>query len=189
MLEIHKIIKFKSISSTQEKLKEYIQRQRYLNKNIVLVAEKQTAGKGQRDNKWSSEKGGLYFSFSYSVNENQNNLKKFKELSIFTADTVSEILKKKYGIKTKIKPPNDVYAKYEENYFKISGILIETVPVNDKRYIITGIGINFNNKIPDELKNKAINLKTITGKNYKPESFLKEFFKAYFSKLKKIEFT
>ncbi len=167
------IVKLDEIDSTQSLAKDIIKSggaEKY--KGIAISAERQFAGRGQKDNVWSSEKGGLYLSVIRKTDERK--LSEIQSLSLRTAQRVSELLKKKYKIITKIKEPNDIYAYDGKKYRKISGILIETIPYNNKRYIIIGIGVNFTNPIPNELKTKAVNLFEITSKRYTPKSFEKQ---------------
>lgn len=179
---ISHIINFRKIDSTQNFARKLIENKLSNNGNILIIAKKQTDGRGQNSNKWSSNEGGLYFSFITTISEGK--LKEMQDLSIITAKTILEVIFEKYRVKCYLKPPNDVYAK--ENLKKISGILIETIPYDQKRYIITGIGINFNNKIPKELKEKATSIYEITKKIYNPNSFLKPFFEKYFTYTKEI---
>jgi Biotin-(acetyl-CoA carboxylase) ligase len=73
-------------------------------------------------------------------------------------------------VEARIKWPNDIYI----NGKKLAGILTESVfDENIPKAIITGIGINVNNNIPQELSNKAISLYQITGQIYDPKIILK----------------
>ncbi|MGC8729663.1 MAG: biotin--[acetyl-CoA-carboxylase] ligase [Elusimicrobiales bacterium] len=169
-------ISAKELDSTQNLAKELIEKgfgERF--KSFVITAENQTNGRGQRDNKWSSEKGGLYFSYVYYIDEAE--IHKIKNLSIEIAQTIKEALEEtygKYGIKLFIKPPNDIYAKTSNGDRKICGILIETTPRKGKRFIIIGAGVNFTNKIPKELREKASSLYLLTGKRFNKKIFLKK---------------
>lgn len=176
--KISKIIQLKEAGSTQDLARRLIENNKAKPKeNVLIIAKKQTCGRGQKDNKWSSELGGLYFSFITSIDEKK--LKQIQKLSIITAQVILEVMLEKYKVKCYIKLPNDIYTF--KNYKKLSGILIETIPNKKKRYIITGIGINFNNKIPKELREKATSIYKITKKKYNPNSFLRPFFEKYFN--------
>ncbi len=169
-------INLKSIDSTQDFAHHLIENGFMKDKtDIIIIAQKQIYGRGQKDNKWSSNYGGLYFSYINHISE--KNLNKVEKLSINVAEIIKDIIDKNYGVETIIKPPNDIYAKTKEGYKKISGILIETKIKNDKRYVVVGVGVNFSNKIPPELKDKAANLYEITGKRYKKNKFLIDFVK------------
>ena len=72
---------------------------------------------------------------------------------------------------------------------KISGILQEVVLINNKKFLITGIGINII-KNPNMKNYPAINLQEITKKSIsklKVENELKKIFEKNLSKLCKIK--
>lgn len=166
-------INLNEINSTQELSRQIIAKSFYNTYDVIIItAKKQFEGRGQKNNKWSSEKGGLYLTISLKSEEKK--IKEIQCLSIKVAEIISKLLEINYNIKTKIKYPNDVYALTKKGYKKISGILIETIPVNNLRWILIGIGINFHNKIPDELKEKATNIYEITNKKYNIRSFAKK---------------
>jgi len=169
------VIMLDEIDSTQTLAKEIIKRKKILEfGRTLIIAKKQTAGRGQNNNRWSSNDGGLYFSYVFSISE--KNFKKVIELSLRFAEVIKKILEE-YKIDCVIKYPNDVYAKIGDEYKKVSGILIETIPLLDKRYVIVGVGVNFTNKIDDEFRDKAVTIYEITGKRYSKKKFLEKFFK------------
>ena len=135
-----KIYNFDTISSTFDKAKT-------LEINSVVVADKQTKGKGRFKRNWSSNLGGIYMSIVISK-ENAS------YLTFISAISACKAIKEIYNVKTTIKWPNDLI--YENK--KLCGIL---TTVKDKTII--GIGINTNNKIPKELSKKATSLKKITN--------------------------
>ena len=108
-----------------------------------VLAIKQSEGKGRRGNTWSSDYGGLYFSFTSSNN---------RLLPFIVGITVVESL---VNIKEdiKLKWPNDIIL----NGKKLGGILCE----NYGDYTVIGIGLNISNNI---LLSEAINLYAV---NYK----------------------
>ena len=61
-----RIFKFKEIDSTNKFLKEMKEKEEY----DTAIAETQVMGRGRRGNKWSSEKGGAYFSFLLKEDKN-----------------------------------------------------------------------------------------------------------------------
>jgi len=108
-----------------------------------VLAIKQSEGKGRRGNTWSSDSGGLYFSFASS----NNRLLPF----IVGISIVESLVNINEDIK--LKWPNDIIL----NGKKLGGILCE----NYGDYTIIGIGLNISNNI---LLSDAINLNDI---NYK----------------------
>lgn len=166
-------ISLKEIDSTQTLARHLIEKGKACNYDfIAIISEKQTGGRGQKDNKWSSEKGGLYLSIIKKTDEKK--LKNIQELSIKSAKIILDEISKRYSLELKIKEPNDIYALTKNGYKKICGILIETIPYRNERYVIIGIGINFYNPLPDELKEKATSLYEIKAKKYRVKNFAKK---------------
>ncbi|MGC8820691.1 MAG: biotin--[acetyl-CoA-carboxylase] ligase [Fervidobacterium sp.] len=132
----------------------------------VVVAIKQTAGKGRMGRTWYSPEGGLWYSVLFKPKIHLNLQVYTKVFSI----AIVEVLKK-LKVKAYIKWPNDIYY----NGKKLCGILPEAISVNNRVVaIIVGIGINVNNDIPDELKDIAVSLKDIVKKKVKITYLLDE---------------
>jgi BirA family biotin operon repressor/biotin-[acetyl-CoA-carboxylase] ligase len=179
-------INLQEIDSTQILAKQIVRSGRIADLGKTLIISKlQFAGRGQGENRWSSNYGGLYFSYIFDIDE--KDLKKTKELSIKFARVIKRILTE-YGIECVIKYPNDVYAKINDDYKKISGILIETLPRDNKRYVIVGVGVNFTNKIDEEFKDIAVSVYDITGKRYSKKKFLKKFFDYSYDIIERLRF-
>ena len=105
----------------------------------VIMADYQTDGKGQRGNKWDSNKGeNLIMSIVFQP----DNLSVSEQIKISWATCISIIdLLTFYGIEAKIKWPNDIYIRIK----KIAGILIENqISGNLVNNSIIGIGMNVN---------------------------------------------
>jgi BirA family biotin operon repressor/biotin-[acetyl-CoA-carboxylase] ligase len=118
----------------------------------IVFAEEQTKSRGQYGKKWISLKGNLFLSVFIEVNK-QISLKKITYLN---CQIIKKILSKLFKIKLSIKLPNDLLI----NKKKVCGILQETITINDKNFIIIGIGINL-------IKNPII-------KNYQTTNLLEE---------------
>ena len=155
---------FDEINSTNT----YLRRQLRIEEFEVIVAKKQTDGKGKRDSTWISSKGAALFSFG--VNDNYELDEK---ITIFTGYIVYKVLKNYIENKEKLtfKWPNDIY--YENK--KICGILCEKV----RDYIIIGIGININNTDFGIFREKAIALVEITGKNHSVQNIIEDVVSAF----------
>ena len=125
------IHKFPSLKSTNDTAKDYT------DNFSVIVADKQTQGKGRRGKTWISPEGGLYTSIVIT-NPDLSNLGIY---SLTAAVSLCEVI----PAKAKIKWPNDVLIEGK----KVSGILLETA-TNPSRLII-GIGININTFPKDNL--------------------------------------
>jgi BirA family transcriptional regulator, biotin operon repressor / biotin---[acetyl-CoA-carboxylase] ligase len=123
---------------------------------LVLFAEHQTAGRGQRGNRWESAAGkGLWFSILLPprIEINRSPL-----LTAWAAETISEAIENEFSLKTAIKLPNDVQVDGR----KVAGVLVE-MRAREKapHSAIVGIGINVNQALedfPKELQSRAISL-------------------------------
>ena len=120
-----------SIPSTNTYLKENFEN--YPDKTI-LIALKQTAGRGRYDRKWKSDKDIM---FSILLKHNGN-------YEITTPLAICKSLEE-FGFNVGIKWPNDIYMDNK----KLCGILIEDVFQNTFKASIIGIGLNMTDKITE----------------------------------------
>ena len=91
-----KVYIFDELTSTMDLADKLITQ----NKTDVVVAKKQTKGRGRYGRKWYSEEGGLYFSF---IEKNGRNEFLSEIVSFSIVKTLQE-----YRINCKIKFPNDI---------------------------------------------------------------------------------
>ena len=123
---------------------------------LVLLAERQTAGRGQRGNRWESAAAkGLWFSILLrpGIELNRSPL-----LTAWAAETISETIENEFPLETNIKLPNDVQIDGR----KVAGVLVEMRAHEKARHsAVVGIGINVNQALedfPKELQSRAISL-------------------------------
>ena len=150
---------FDEINSTNT----YLRRQLRIEEFEVIVAKKQTDGKGKRESVWISNEGAALFSFAVNDNTELD-----EKITIFVGYIVYNVLKEYIKSKEKLtfKWPNDIY--YEDK--KICGILCEKV----REHIIIGIGINVNNTDFGMFRDKAISLVEITGKTHSIQEIIEK---------------
>lgn len=135
-------------------------RERYSGGDII-VAINQTAGRGQRGNRWNSKPGdNLTFSIvlepRFLPASCQFLLSETAALAV--ADTLEE-----YGVEARIKWTNDVYVKGN----KICGMLIENdLKGNVVERSIVGIGLNVNQKQFAEWVPNPVSMAVETGSDY-----------------------
>jgi BirA family biotin operon repressor/biotin-[acetyl-CoA-carboxylase] ligase len=136
---------------------------------LVLFAEHQTAGRGQRGNRWESAAAkGLWFSILLRprIEINRSPL-----LTAWATDTISEAIENEFSLKTTIKLPNDV----QINGRKVAGVLVEMRAHKKAPYsAIVGIGINMNQALedfPKELQSRAISLAIALGRQVDRQNF------------------
>ena len=160
------ILTFKEITSTNDLLKELMANSAPLFEGTVIMAEHQTAGKGQQQNGWHSEAGK---NLTFSILLFPRFLPPDNSFHLLTAISLGVIkpLQKLLGNAARIKWPNDIY--YGQK--KLGGILIENVLTGSTiKYAIAGIGLNINQDVfPPHLPNPT-SVKQILQK----ESDLKE---------------
>ena len=141
-------------------------------RNIVVVADEQTSGRGRLNRVWFSDFGGLYFSIVL-----ESDVDKFPVLNFLAPLCVVKTLKNYSNKVFGIKWPNDIIA----NNKKICGVLSE---VNAEHgFMVVGIGINVNNKIREEIRDIATSLKEIEGKEFDKMEILKTFLEIFESYL------
>ena len=123
---------------------------------LVVFAERQTAGRGQRSNSWESAAGkGLWFSFLLRP---KIDIGDSTQLAEWAARTVAETIAKEFALPATVKLPNDIIVAGN----KIAGVLVEMRAQKNAPHIaIVGIGVNVNHQAEDfseELRARAISL-------------------------------
>lgn len=107
----------------------------------VVIAERQTAGRGQWGREWNSPLGGLYLSIALSPHLP---ITKSFQLTLASAWGIATILRS-YHVPVLIKWPNDLIL----NQRKLGGILTETkVQSQVITKAVVGVGINWENSVP-----------------------------------------
>jgi len=147
-----RILAYDKISSTNELLKSS---KLSLPSGSVVWALEQTSGRGRFGRYWHSPKGGLWFSVLFKHRTRSVQLHYY--VILFSVTIVKFLQKLK--IEAKVKWPNDIYAKNR----KLAGVLAEGKTRGESAEIIVGVGMNVNNEIPPELREKAVNLKELVG--------------------------
>jgi BirA family biotin operon repressor/biotin-[acetyl-CoA-carboxylase] ligase len=127
----------------------------------VVLCREQTAGRGQRDNRWVSAPGeNLTVSLVLRPVDMPAD-KLFLLSKAFSLAVVRSL--NRYGIDASIKWPNDIYAGKK----KIAGILIEHSFLGDKlAFSVTGLGLNVNQVSFPPLDIVPTSIATETGKDY-----------------------
>ena len=157
------LIKFDTIDSTNDFLKQLFKESAVENFTVVMANE-QTKGKGQMGAKWISEPG-KNLTMSVLVKDIQLENQSIYDFNIAVALSVIKVLKKIQIPNVAIKWPNDIMADSK----KVAGILIENILKPDGSFTaIVGIGLNLNQTNFENLP-QASSLKCITGKTYEQE--------------------
>ncbi len=142
-----KIHYFKSLPSTNLYAKDLIKKN--AEEGTIVVADIQTKGRGRKDRSWFSPEGGLWFSIILYPNiPTQYAMLVTMATSVSVVQAINELT----GLSPIIKWPNDLLLDGK----KICGILTELDAEMDRiNYSVVGVGINVNNSIDKELKDKA----------------------------------
>ncbi|HCC46549.1 MAG TPA: biotin--[acetyl-CoA-carboxylase] ligase [Elusimicrobia bacterium] len=142
----------------------------------LVLAETQTAGKGRLGREWESGPGGIYMTLLLKP---ETGVKFLPHLSVLSGEAVAETITEIYGIKTRIKKPNDVYAWHprRRKWLKLAGILTESSSINkDASWLLLGVGVNLNNT---PTLDTAVSVKAIKGAAVSREEFLQAFFRNF----------
>lgn len=125
---------------------------------LVVVAERQTAGRGRRDNTWHSPAGGLWFTVLLRP-------ERIEGLSLVAGLAVGWALA---DVDWQIHWPNDLYC----GPLKLGGILVESRLLGDRpEYALVGIGLNVNNRdFPADLAATSLGLEV--GRDFDLETLL-----------------
>ncbi|MGI5936387.1 MAG: biotin--[acetyl-CoA-carboxylase] ligase [Oscillospiraceae bacterium] len=134
----------------------------------VVIARKQTAGRGRFGRSFDSQRGGLYLSLSFRPDRPPE---QSLHLTALAALAICDAVRKLCNIKVEIKWPNDLLA----NGKKFCGILTEAV-FSGGYFLVTGIGINLDNPLPPELA-EATTLREACGFSPEPELLAAEVIK------------
>ena len=172
-----KTIWLDTVDSTQEEVRRNIGS---LENLTAVAAMFQTAGKGQRGNKWSSGRG-ENLTFSLLLRPGQDGIRAIPAKEQFYISIVSSLAVKEllgsYDLRPCIKWPNDIYIGNK----KICGMLIENILGSDGmvKDSIIGIGINVNQTdFPPQLMN-PVSMAKVTHREYDIKDILNAFLERF----------
>ncbi len=150
-MELMKLITLDKVTSTQDEafllLDDFPE--------VAVMALEQTGGRGRRDHRWESPRGGLYLSIGWR----NMSADEASRLNFSGPVAVVEILKE-VRLEGLIKIPNDILVHGK----KISGILIES----RQGRTVLGIGLNVNQKSMENVQ-RATSIYMETERTYNLE--------------------
>jgi BirA family biotin operon repressor/biotin-[acetyl-CoA-carboxylase] ligase len=127
----------------------------------VVVCREQTAGRGQRDNRWESSPGENLTASLVLRPVNVATSELFLLSKAFSLAVVKSL--RRYNIEASIKWPNDIYVENR----KIAGILIEhSFYGNDLIFSVIGLGLNVNQILFPPMELIPTSVAVETGKDY-----------------------
>lgn len=122
----------------------------------VVVAERQSSGRGRMARAWESDEGGLYFSV---VVRPDLPIDLAHLVNLAAAVEINQILRSTYGIESWLKWPNDILVDEK----KICGCLSQMeIEGGEIGFLNIGIGLNVNNN-PSPVEQAAISMQQILG--------------------------
>jgi BirA family biotin operon repressor/biotin-[acetyl-CoA-carboxylase] ligase len=163
------IIVLEQTSSTNDAVSRLASKDGLMPEGLVVFAEHQTHGRGQRGNRWESTAGkGLWFSILLRP---EIRLSDSGQLTIWAIEAISDAIRVEFGLEPAIKLPNDV----QLNGHKVAGVLVE-MRAQDKapHLAVVGIGINVNqcrDDFPAGLQDRAISLAMALGRQVDRQNF------------------
>lgn len=129
-----KVYYFDSIDSTQN---QAMKMALDADDGTVIIAEKQTSGKGRQGRKWVSPKGGIWLSI---ILHPKFDISVITLFPLASALALSNAIEKTLDIKSELKWPNDITIKGK----KVAGMLVDaSLESNKIEKLILGVGINF----------------------------------------------
>lgn len=166
MENVMRIKWFEALDSTSSELLRHVAD--YDNLSVV-AAVNQTAGRGQRGNRWLSSPGDN-LTFSLLLKPEALPAREVMALTCFATLPVRDALREE-GVPAVIKWPNDIYVGRK----KICGMLVENgLEGPDIAWSVIGIGINLNQtEFPGGVLNPT-SLRRLTGRTYSPAAFLEK---------------
>jgi len=173
------IIYYPEVSSTMDTAKDLAR------KNCpdftVVVAGRQTRGRGRLKRQWLSDDGGLYFTMLLRPNIP---VLLSSRVNFLASLTLARVLRELFQIDAAVKWPNDILVDGR----KISGMLSELEAETDRvLFISIGMGINVNND-PSGAEPEASSLKKITGREISKKMLLARFLAEFKKDLKIVKF-
>jgi BirA family biotin operon repressor/biotin-[acetyl-CoA-carboxylase] ligase len=122
----------------------------------LVIAERQTAGRGRLDRSWVSPAGGIYMTL---VTRPAVAPALAPRISLMASVAVAEAIESLYGLPARVKWPNDVLISDR----KVCGILAEMEGECDVvHYVNVGVGLNAN-AVVGEIQTGAVSLAELLG--------------------------
>ena len=139
-----KVYYFNTIDTTQNFAMEIVTKNNM--NGTIIIAKKQTGGRGRMKRKWKSPVGGIWMSI---IIHPKFGVSSTTLVPIAISLALCLAIEKTLKIKPELKWPNDVTVKGK----KVAGVLVDaSIVSNEIEYMIIGVGINFKIK-PIELAN------------------------------------
>jgi len=147
----------------------------------VVIAGRQTKGRGRLKRRWLSDDGGLYFTM---VLRPTIPVQLSFRVNFLASLTLACVIREMLQIDARVKWPNDILVDER----KISGMLSELEAEADRVFFINiGMGINVNND-PSEAEPGASSLKMIAGREVSRKDLLARFLERFSDRIQNAAF-
>ena len=164
------ILYFPEVASTMDTARDLARRN--CPDFTVVIAGRQTRGRGRLTRHWLSDDGGLYFTM---VMRPQIPVQLSFRMNFLASLTLARIIRQMFQIDAMVKWPNDILVAER----KISGMLSELEAEADRVFFINiGMGINVNND-PSGTEPGASSLKKIAGRELSKKDLLARFLEEF----------
>jgi len=147
----------------------------------VVIAGRQTQGRGRLKRRWLSDDGGLYFTM---VLRPPIPVQLCFRVNFLASLTLARVIREMLQIHAMVKWPNDILVDDR----KISGMISELEAEADRVFFISiGMGINVNND-PSGVEPGASSLKKIAGREVARKDLLARFIEQFSDRMKNTDF-
>jgi BirA family biotin operon repressor/biotin-[acetyl-CoA-carboxylase] ligase len=147
----------------------------------VVIAGRQTGGRGRLNRRWLSDDGGLYFTL---VLRPDIPVSLCGRVNFLASLTLAQVLHEMFAVNAAVKWPNDILVED----CKIAGMLSELEADADRIYFVNiGMGINVNND-PSGSESQATSLKKIKDREISRRKLLARFLDVFEARINKAEF-
>ena len=169
---------FESLSSTMDKAGELARQD--CHDFTVVVAQRQTHGRGRMQRSWLSADGGLYFTI---VVRPDVPILLASLVNLAAAVDMADAVNTSFHVDAVLKWPNDILTGGQ----KLCGILSQMDIEGDQlAHICIGIGLNVNNS-PERDEPKAVSLKALLGHKVPRREILVGFLDRFESRMQRFE--
>lgn len=173
------ILYFPEVTSTMDVARD--QARKKCSDLTVVIAGRQTQGRGRLKRRWLSDDGGLYFTM---VLRPPIPVQLSFRVNFLASLTLAHVIREMHQVDAKVKWPNDILV----NDLKISGMLSELEAEADRvLFISIGMGINVNND-PSGAEPGASSLKKISGREVSRKDLLARFLEQFSHRMKNDDF-
>jgi|SRR5690554_6599415 BirA family biotin operon repressor/biotin-[acetyl-CoA-carboxylase] ligase len=172
-MQAPKIEYFKSLDSTNQKLKDMVA-EHSIAEFTAVVADYQTAGRGHQGTRWESTEG-MNLTFSFLIKPHFIDINDQFIITQLITLSILDVLKP-FGDEFRIKWPNDIYSGDK----KLAGILIENnLKGRQISSSIIGIGLNLNQVNFSADVPNPISLCQISGKTHDRDKVMKDILNSF----------